>query len=93
MGDFDRVGTPDSFDDVIRNYLGGTLIYGNLPADPNDEDFHYDARGYLGVDMTEFLDGALCRNSWNNPNDLELLVRDVMGFKAYDPNKAPVVCP
>lgn len=99
-GDFDSVGSPTVFRDVIVNYLGGGAIEGNLPLDPNSA-FYYQDRGMptentvaeYGIGMTEFLDGALCRSNWHTEAEVDLLVSNVMAFMAYDPNTAPVNCP
>jgi len=43
--------------------------------------------------MTEFVDGALCRDNWNTVPNIERLVRDVMDFRSYNINTAPISCP
>ncbi|PCC74166.1 hypothetical protein SAMN02745121_07990 [Nannocystis exedens] len=86
FGTFDTFGSAADFQDVIVRYLGGNHMPAN-PARPN-----LDTRGGVGLDMTEFLDGALCRNhvEWT---DIEELVHDMMQFSSYSYLTAPVACP
>lgn len=83
---FDTVGSAAMFQDVIVRYLGGHF----MPANASRPDL--DSRGEVGLDMTEFLDGILCRGheDWV---DMEPLVLDMMDFQAYDPNSGPPSCP
>ncbi|MBZ5710459.1 hypothetical protein [Nannocystis pusilla] len=83
---FDDIGSAAIFQDVIVRYLGGN----HMPANTSRPGL--DTRGGLGLDMTEFLDGILCRghHEWE---DIEWIVHDVMDFAAYDPANAPTSCP
>lgn len=52
-GDFDKVGDPEVFHDVVLNYLGGNLVSGNLADDPMSV-YYYGVRGELnGLGTTE----------------------------------------
>ena len=86
FGTFDTFGSAADFRDVIVKYLGGGLMPAN-PARPN-----IDTRGAIGLDMTEFLDGVLCRNheDWV---DIEPVIHDMMQFSAYNHLSAPPSCP
>lgn len=77
----------------MNEYLGGNLINGNLPNDPQSP-WYWDHPNSEspGIDMTEFIDGMLCRG-WHTPMEVVPLVVDVMGFTSYDPNLAPEACP
>jgi hypothetical protein len=63
------------------------VIDGNLPANPQSE-FYFDAHGFDGVEMTEFLDGAICRSDYFAVEDVETLAV-VMGFTSYNPDNGP----
>lgn len=83
--DFDVVGGPTVLLDVLMGYVGGN----HMPENPSRPDI--DSRGGVGLDMTEFLDGVLCRGheSWS---DMQVIIEDMMDFD-YDPAGAPVSCP
>lgn len=83
--DFDVVGAPHVLLDVLLGYVGGN----HMPENPSLPDI--DGRGGVGLDLTEFLDGVLCRGheSWT---DMQIIVEDMMDFD-YDPAGAPASCP
>lgn len=81
---FDTIGTAAMFQDVLVRYLGGN----HMPANASRPALA--TRGDAGLDMTEFLDGILCRGhlEWE---DMEPIVLDMMDF-AYNPDGAPLSC-
>jgi len=83
---FDEIGTAAMFEDVIVRYLGGNHMPSNTFRPP------LNSQGGEGLDMTEFLDGMLCRGhlEWE---DMEPIVLDMMSFQAYDEGSAPLSCP
>lgn len=82
---FDDIGSASAFQDVIVRYLGGNY----MPA--NSYRPSLDSRGSLGLDMTEFLDGMICRGHYEW-EDMEYIVFDMMDFN-YDFTNAPSSCP
>ena len=85
-GAFDGTGNATGYQDVIVKYLGGKNIAGNSSRPPLDD------RGFANLDMTEFLDGALCRGL-STRTSLEKITRTVMDFRSYEPALAPPTCP
>ncbi|MFY0538049.1 hypothetical protein [Nannocystis pusilla] len=79
---FDVVGDPYDFQDVMVRYLGGGYMPTNAAMPPLGD------RGGPGLDMTEFLDGVLCRGheDWA---DMEIIIDGMMDFQSYDPQEAP----
>ncbi|PCC70766.1 hypothetical protein SAMN02745121_02768 [Nannocystis exedens] len=82
---FDTFGGLFKFQDVLVRYLGGNYMPTN-PLRPDLID-----RGQDGVDMTEFLDGVICRGH-ENWNDISDIVLEMMNFGEYDPASAPAIC-
>ena len=85
-GAFDGTGNATGYQDVIVKYLGGKNIAGNSSQPP------LNSQGFTGLDMTEFLDGALCRGL-STSTALTKIAKTVMDFRAYLPQNAPVSCP
>jgi len=84
-GAFDGTGNATGYQDVIVKYLGGKNIAGNSSRPPL-------SRGFANLDMTEFLDGALCRGL-STRTSLEKIAKTVMDFRAYVSTDAPMSCP
>lgn len=71
--------------DVLTGYLHPTPAHPSLPD--------LDARGFDDLDVTEILDGVVCRSEhvWNA--EVSTLVNTVMDYQQYDPAEAPLHCP
>lgn len=84
FGQFDNAsGNTAALDDVLIHYLGGALASGENP--------NYVDRGLDGLDMTDLLDGFICRGH-ATPAQVEAIAATAMGLD-YDAAGAPNTCP
>ncbi|MEM6461323.1 MAG: hypothetical protein AAF724_05345 [Pseudomonadota bacterium] len=83
-GQFDGIaGNIEMLEDVLVFYLGGDAAAGENP--------NYEDRGLDGLDMTDLLDGFICRGHVSGAQ-IEAIVVTAMGLD-YDASGAPDSCP
>lgn len=83
---FDEIGDLETWVDLLNGYLGD----GYLPTNPALQDLD---RGLPGMEIVEYIDGIVCRDNGVTLGDIQVVVEDVMDFRQYDPNSAPLACP